>query len=76
MLDYLKSFSEALINRTKEVEQSVEKLVYDTKTVDVKLHNSFNRFLMLSNTQFVEQVRPTPGFAFSFGCRWHGVVVF
>jgi len=45
------------MKRTKEVEQQVETLVHETKTVDVKLHNSFNRFLLLSNTQYIENVR-------------------
>ena len=56
LLQYLKSFSEALIRRTKDVEQQVETLVYDTKTMDVRVHNSFNRFVLLSNTQYIENV--------------------
>jgi len=62
-MGYLKSFSDALVKRTKDLEQQVETLVYDQKSVDVKLHNTFNRFLMLSNTQFIENVCPQKMYA-------------
>jgi hypothetical protein len=57
LLSYLKSFSEALMKKTKDVEQQVESLVYEVKTTDICVHNSFNRFVMLANTQFIENVR-------------------
>lgn len=44
------------MTRTKQLEAHVDSLVYDAKTVDVRLHNTFNQFLMLSNSQFIENV--------------------
>jgi hypothetical protein len=44
------------MTKTKQLEAHVDALVYDTKTVDVRLHNTFNQFLMLSNSQFIENV--------------------
>eukprot|EP00002_Diphylleia_rotans_P016921 TRINITY_DN328_c0_g1_i5.p1 TRINITY_DN328_c0_g1~~TRINITY_DN328_c0_g1_i5.p1 ORF type:complete len:1711 (+),score=463.03 TRINITY_DN328_c0_g1_i5:53-5185(+) len=54
LLFYLKDFSQRLIQRTREVEKNVDNLVFETKSMDVKLHNTFNQFLMLANTQFIE----------------------
>ncbi len=56
MLHYLKQFSSNLIARTKEVETEVDSLVTATKAADIKLHNTFNEFLLLANSQYIENV--------------------
>jgi WASH complex subunit FAM21 len=52
----LKQFSDTVMERTKNVEHEVEDLVTATNHLDISLHNTFNQFLMLSDTQFVENV--------------------
>ena len=42
------------MNRTKEIENAVDNLVDDTVNIEVKLNNTVNQFLMLANTQFIE----------------------
>jgi len=54
LLHYLEEFSNKIINRTKDLESEVDTLVFDSKSADIKVHNTFNEFLMLANTQFVE----------------------
>jgi len=54
LLRYLQDFSNSLIARTKEVESQVDSLVLETKSAEVRVHNTFNEFLMLSNFQFIE----------------------
>lgn len=44
------------MQRTKDVESQVEDLVTSANHLDIRLHNTFNQFLMLSDTQFVENV--------------------
>jgi WASH complex subunit FAM21 len=53
----LEEFSQKLITKTKDLETLVDSLVFEIKATDVKVHNTFNEFLMLSNTQFIENVR-------------------
>jgi len=54
LYNYLQEFSSRIISRTKEVGVHVEELIYETKKADVRVHNAFNAFLLLSNVQFVE----------------------
>jgi len=54
LYNYLQEFSSRIISRTKEVGVQVEELIYETKKADVRVHNAFNSFLLLSNVQFVE----------------------
>lgn len=49
-------FSNKLIARTKDLGNQVDSLVFETEAMDVKVHNVFNQFLMLSNVQFIENV--------------------
>ena len=53
-MKHLKQFSETMMARTKAVESEVEDLVTSANHLDIRLHNTFNQFLMLSDTQFVE----------------------
>ncbi|XP_052260277.1 WASH complex subunit 2-like [Dreissena polymorpha] len=54
LLLYLQEFSQKLISRTHEIEKEVENLVHDSKLTTVRVNNVFNEFMMLANTQFVE----------------------
>jgi hypothetical protein len=56
-MKYLNQFSENMMQRTKDVESQVEDLVTCANHLDIRLHNTFNQFLMLSDTQFVENVK-------------------
>jgi len=56
LLLYLKDFSTRLTERTKTLEGEVERLTFSAKAAEVSLKNVFNDFLMLSNTQFIENV--------------------
>jgi WASH complex subunit FAM21 len=53
---YLEEFSSKLLARTKDIETQVDSLVFETKATHVRVHNTFNEFLMLANKQFVENV--------------------
>ncbi|ESO83145.1 hypothetical protein LOTGIDRAFT_133932 [Lottia gigantea] len=54
LLQHLQEFSQRIISRTHEIEKSVEGLVHEAKLTDVRVNNVFNGFMMLANTQFVE----------------------
>ncbi|XP_068113708.1 WASH complex subunit 2C isoform X2 [Hyperolius riggenbachi] len=54
LLNFLKEFSHQTISRTHDIEKQLDGLVREVKTTDCRLHNVFNDFLMLSNTQFIE----------------------
>ncbi|XP_037256808.1 WASH complex subunit 2A-like isoform X1 [Falco rusticolus] len=54
LLRFLQEFSQQTISRTHEIKKQVDGLISETKATDCRLHNVFNDFLMLSNTQFIE----------------------
>ncbi|XP_046852963.1 WASH complex subunit 2-like isoform X2 [Xenia sp. Carnegie-2017] len=54
LLLYLQEFSQNMLSQTHRMEQKVDGLVYETKGISTKVNNTFNNFLMLSNTQFIE----------------------
>lgn len=54
LLQFLQEFSQQTISRTHEIKKQVDGLIQETKATDCRLHNVFNDFLMLSNTQFIE----------------------
>ncbi|XP_056386382.1 WASH complex subunit 2C isoform X2 [Hyla sarda] len=54
LLNFLQEFSHQTIARTHEIEKQLDGLVREAKTSECRLHNIFNDFLMLSNTQFIE----------------------
>nr|XP_033797207.1 WASH complex subunit 2C-like isoform X2 [Geotrypetes seraphini] len=54
LLRLLQEFSQQTISRTHEIEKQLDKLIHETKASDCRLHSVFNDFLMLSNTQFIE----------------------
>ncbi|XP_008268089.1 WASH complex subunit 2 isoform X5 [Oryctolagus cuniculus] len=54
LLQFLQEFSQQTISRTHEIKKQVDGLIRESKATDCRLHNVFNDFLMLSNTQFIE----------------------
>lgn len=57
LFQVLNSFSVSLLSRTKELERSLDALVSDAEAVDIRVHNAFNEFTLLSDSQFIENVR-------------------
>ncbi|XP_073776193.1 WASH complex subunit 2C isoform X25 [Danio rerio] len=51
---FLRDFSQRMLSKTHEIEKQLDGLIRDTKATDSQLHTVFNDFLMLSNTQFIE----------------------
>ncbi|KAM4591850.1 WASH complex subunit 2A isoform 2-T2 [Odontesthes bonariensis] len=51
---FLQDFSQRMLSKTHEIENQLDSLIRDTKATDSRLHSVFNDFLMLSNTQFIE----------------------
>ncbi|XP_028845694.1 WASH complex subunit 2 isoform X3 [Denticeps clupeoides] len=51
---FLQDFSQRMLSKTHEIEKQLDGLIRDTKVTDSCLHTVFNDFLMLSNTQFIE----------------------
>ncbi|KAL4106413.1 hypothetical protein PRIC1_004464 [Phytophthora ramorum] len=51
---FLKRYSADLFGRTKELEDNVPDIAADADSAHVRLKNTFNQFLMLSNNQFIE----------------------
>ncbi|XP_008835945.1 WASH complex subunit 2C isoform X2 [Nannospalax galili] len=54
LLQFLQDFSQHTISRTHEIKKQMDGLIRETKATHCRLHNVFNDFLMLSNTQFIE----------------------
>ncbi|XP_060943097.1 WASH complex subunit 2 isoform X2 [Limanda limanda] len=51
---FLQDFSQRMLSKTHEIEKQLDSLIRDTKATDSCLNSVFNDFLMLSNTQFIE----------------------
>ena len=56
LLEYLQAFSVQILEKTKSVSENVENLLFEVNESEVSLRNTFNEFLMLGNTQFIENV--------------------
>eukprot|EP01133_Synstelium_polycarpum_P012310 gene12310-14441_t len=54
MRDSSKTWNLASDAGTKELENHVDGLVHDVKSTHVRVHNTFDQFLMLSHSQFIE----------------------
>ncbi|KAK3087963.1 hypothetical protein FSP39_012876 [Pinctada imbricata] len=54
LLLFLQDFSQKMISRVHEIEIEVDGLMNESKLTSVRLNNVFNDFIMLANTQFVE----------------------
>lgn len=57
LLEYLQQFSAGVTDRTKSFAEKVDDLAFDVVDSEVSLKNTFNEFLMLGNSQFIENVR-------------------
>jgi hypothetical protein len=57
LLEYLQQFSAGVTDRTKSFANKVDDLSFDVSDSEVRLKNTFNDFLMLGNSQFIENVR-------------------
>ena len=57
LLEYLQQFSSGITDKTKSFAEKVDDLAFDVADSEVCLKNTFNEFLMLGNTQFIENVR-------------------
>ncbi|XP_055758831.1 WASH complex subunit 2-like isoform X3 [Salvelinus fontinalis] len=51
---FLQDFSQRMLSKTHAIEKQLDGLIRDTKATDCCMHTVFNDFLMLSNTQFIE----------------------
>lgn len=56
LLGFLQEFSQSFLGKTKALQEELDDLVYETKGAELKINNAFNEFLMLSNSQFLENV--------------------
>jgi hypothetical protein len=56
LLEYLQQFSSGVTDRTKSFANKVDDLTFDVADSEVSLKNTFNDFLMLGNSQFIENV--------------------
>jgi len=54
LLNFVKDFSQKFIEKTQTTQKSLNELFHDTQSCEVKLNNTFNKFIMLSSTQYVE----------------------
>ena len=54
LFEALKHFSASIVERSQAVENKIDSLCSRTVQTDVRLRNTFNEFLMLCNTQFIE----------------------
>lgn len=54
LLNFLKDFSGQLREQTKLLENQVTELVQNADSAKIRLHNTFNHFLQLSQTQYME----------------------
>jgi len=62
LLEYLQQFSAGVTDRTKSFVDKVDNLSFEVSESEVSLKNTFNEFLMLGNSQFIENVSPHPCF--------------
>lgn len=56
LLNILRNYSAALNEKTTTLVNKIEELNSDVCITQVKLRNTFNEFMMMSNTQFIENV--------------------
>lgn len=54
LLQYLSTFSSNLSSKTKTLVGKIDDLSFQVSETDVRLRNTLNEFIMLANTQFIE----------------------
>ena len=57
LLEALKRFSASVNDKTQSLIGRVDSLTSETVQVECHLRNTFNEFLILADTQFIENVR-------------------
>lgn len=57
LLEYLKLFSSDITKSTKDCSDHINNLNYSLSETETCLRNTFNEFIMLGNSQFIENVR-------------------
>jgi hypothetical protein len=57
LCEVLRVYSTMLEQKTKEVHDAVDDLVFEARTTSTRMNNVLNSFMLLSNTQFMENVR-------------------
>ena len=55
---YLSEFSQSVADKTKALVGKIDDLGNDVSEADVRLRNTFCEFIMLANSQFIENVSP------------------
>lgn len=60
LLTFLRKFSLNIAEKTNVLKNKVEDLTSEVSQAEVGLRNTFNEFLMLANTQFIENVISFP----------------
>lgn len=56
LLNYLQQFSNEITNHIKESSNHINQLSFDINDSETNLKNTFNEFIMLGDTQFIENV--------------------
>lgn len=56
LFEALQNFSKTISERVQNCIKNVDELNYEVSDSEVSLHNTFNDFLMLGDTQFIENV--------------------
>lgn len=56
LVAYLRQFSSDLTAKTKGIVDRIDALSDDADEADIRLRNTFNEFLNLANSQFIENV--------------------
>ena len=57
LLQVLQGISDNLLRRTGDLQHDLERLNVESRTTEVRMSNCLNSLLMLSNAQFIENVR-------------------
>jgi hypothetical protein len=61
LFELLQSFSRQLDEKSNSCLRHVDELRFEVLEAEVGLRNTFNEFLMLGSSQFIENVCPTKG---------------
>jgi hypothetical protein len=56
LTDHLRKLSSTIADKTKALVDKIDELACDASEADVRLRNTFCEFLMLANSQFIENV--------------------
>ena len=68
LLEALKKFSKSICEKTEALIVKVDDVVSETVEIESKLRNTLNEFLLLADTQFIENVSTHPFPCDTFVC--------